>query len=182
MPGRQPFIPRFWLFTDERMGGMLWHALDAVPRGGGVVFRHYGLPPSERRALYAKVARIARRRRLVLIRAGTSRLGSGESGVHGRAPYRQRGIKSWPAHNRAQVIAGQRADADVIFVSPVFATRSHPGNRPLGKYRALMLKRGVRCPVIALGGMKHRDRHWLGIAGFHGMAGIDLWTRRSTDD
>ncbi|HWU95447.1 MAG TPA: thiamine phosphate synthase, partial [Sphingomonas sp.] len=83
--------------TDERMDESLWTALERLPRGGGVVFRHYGLGPAERRALFAKVARIARRRRLVLIRAGANRLGRGEDDVHGQ---RGHGLRTWPAHDR----------------------------------------------------------------------------------
>ncbi|MEI9852948.1 MAG: hypothetical protein WDN24_21210 [Sphingomonas sp.] len=39
-----------------------------------------------------------------------------------------------------------------MFVSPVFATRSHPGARTLGRMRLRLLIAGLRVPVIALGG------------------------------
>ena len=83
MRPRHP-LPQVWLMTDERMDDSLWTALGRLPRGGGVVFRHYGVGLAERRVLFAKVARIARRRGLVLIRAGAERLGRDEDGVHGR--------------------------------------------------------------------------------------------------
>ena len=69
MRRRKP-IPRLWLMTDERMGERLWEALTAVPRGGCVVFRHFGTPGAARAVLFAKVARVARRRGLVLLLAG----------------------------------------------------------------------------------------------------------------
>jgi thiamine-phosphate pyrophosphorylase len=37
--------------TDERLGDALWTALRRLPRGAGIVFRHYATPPAERRAL-----------------------------------------------------------------------------------------------------------------------------------
>jgi acyl dehydratase len=30
--------------TDPRMGEALWQALERMPRGSGVIFRHYGMP------------------------------------------------------------------------------------------------------------------------------------------
>jgi len=147
MPPRHPLrpLPRLWLMTDERMGEALWASLAALPKGSGVVFRHYATPPGERDALFGRVARVARRRRLVLLRAGTE---------HGRDPRRSRTLKTWPAHDAREVVAGRRAGADLIFLSPIFATRSHPGGHVLGRVRALGLVRlAGDVPVIALGGM-----------------------------
>ncbi len=161
--------------TDPRMGEGLWLALERLPRGAGVIVRHYELPAPERRALFARVRSIAARRGLVVLRAGSERLGRGEQGVHGRDPRRTRGIRSWPAHDRREMIAGVRAGADILFLSPIFATRSHPGAGSLGRVRASMLTRGIGRPVVALGGVSRRDKRWLTATGFHGWAGIDAW-------
>ncbi|WP_235536947.1 thiamine phosphate synthase [Sphingomonas sp. Root241] len=159
--------------TDERMDESLWTALERLPRGGGVVFRHYGLGLADRRALFAKVARIARRRRLVLIRAGAERLARGESGVHAQ---RGAGLRTWPAHSRREAMAGVRAGADLLFVSPVFPTRSHPGARSLGQARLGLMIRGLPVPIIALGGMNARRAASLQPLGIYGWAAIDAWT------
>jgi len=47
----------------------------------------------------------------------------------------------------------RRARAAFVFVSPVFATRSHPNAAPLGLARFAWLARRTSLPVIALGGM-----------------------------
>ena len=52
-----------------------------------------------------------------------------------------------------QIATAARARADAVLLSPVFATRSHPGGRALGPLRFLMLARQSPLPVIALGGM-----------------------------
>ena len=44
MAANQPPWPREWLMTDERMGDRLWEAIDGMPPGSGVVFRHYADP------------------------------------------------------------------------------------------------------------------------------------------
>lgn len=182
MPHRHPALPTIWLMTDERMGDTLWQALERLPRGSGVVFRHYSLPLAARRALFARVRRVAARRQLVLIRAGRDRLGAREQGMHGRDPRRHPGINSWPAHSRAEICAGLRAGADLIFVSPVFATRSHPGGRTLGRRGALAIKQGIAARFIALGGLTRSDQRWVTSAGFYGWAAIDAWTRPLPDD
>jgi len=156
--------------TDERMGDAMWDALERLPRGAGVVVRHYGSPSAERRAVLAGVERIARRRRLVVLGAG-GLIGSG--GVHnGRA---RRGLSTRAAHNRSEIVAAVRAGADAVFVSPVFATRSHIGARGLGAIRFGLLVRGVRVPIIALGGMDAERARRLRSMGAHGWAGIDAW-------
>lgn len=174
MHRRHP-LPRLWLMTDERMGERLWDALEQLPAGSGVIFRHYALPLAERRTLFARVARVARRRRLVLLRAGSSRIGPGEAGTHG-TNRREQGLFTRPAHSRREAIAAIRAGADAVFVSPVFATRSHPGARALGRTRFGLLARELGTPVIALGGMDARRAASLRRIGVHGWAAIDAWT------
>lgn len=175
MRARHPALPHLWLMTDSRMGDALWAALERLPKGSGVVVRHYDLPLAERRALFARIERVARRRRLMVLRGGHQSLGRGEAGVHGRNPHKVHGVKTWPAHNRRELIAGIRAGADILFLSPINATRSHPDTPPLGKMRAMLAKQGIRCPVIALGGMGSGQARWLQSTGFHGWAAIDVW-------
>lgn len=174
MRARHPSPPRLWLMTDERMGEGLWQALERLPRGSGVVFRHYSLPLAERRALFARVAKVARRRGLVLLRAGEQRLGIWEDGTHGTG-RRVHGWYSRAAHSADEVVAGVQAGADLLFVSPVFATRSHPGAPALGPVRLGSLVRGVGVPVIALGGMDASRARRLRRLGVYGWAGIDAW-------
>lgn len=167
MPRRQPSpppgrLPRRWLMTDERMGEALWAALARLPRGSGVVFRHYSLPAHERRRLLADIRAVARRRRLLVVRGGAE---------HGRF----RGALTAPVHSRREAISAVRAGARLLFVSPVQGTRSHPGARVLGRVRLGLMIRGIDLPVIALGGMDERRWRALRPLKVHGWAGIDAW-------
>ena len=176
MTRRQP-LPRLWLMTDERQGEALWAALERLPRWSGVVFRHYGLADDARRALFRDVRRVARRRDLLLLLAGTDAeaLAWGAHGSHGLGPRSSPGrVRSAPAHDLAEIRAAERAGADFVFLSPVFPTRSHPGAEPLGPHRFAALACATSLPVIALGGMdENRVR---GLRGAYGWAGIDAWT------
>lgn len=175
MRARHP-LPKLWLMTDERQGESLWGALDRLPRGAGIVFRHYGLQPAERRRLFLRVRRVARRRKLVLLLAGSPELARawGADGTHG--PGRGFGLHSASAHNLAQIRRAERDGADLLLVSPLYATRSHPGAKPLGRARFGLLARSARVPVIALGGMDAAKARGSAAIGAYGWAAIDAWS------
>jgi thiamine-phosphate pyrophosphorylase len=166
MPRRQP-LPRLWLMTDERQGDRLWEALERLPRGSGVVFRHYGLSTAERRRLFERVRRVAKRRRLLVLAAGKGLRGDGMHGGH------DPGLRSASAHDLRELKTAERSGARLVFLSPAFPTRSHPGARALGPARFGLIARQARIPVIALGGMDARKARRL--PHIHGWAGIDAW-------
>jgi thiamine-phosphate pyrophosphorylase len=168
MRRRQP-LPRLWLITDERQGEALWEALERLPRRSGVVFRHYGLAAAARRALFARVTEVARRRALLVVAAGAPLAGAG--GTHGR---RGPGVRTASAHDLRELRAAERAGADLVFLSPVFPTRSHPGGVTLGARGFERLARRARVPVVALGGMDAGKARML--RGAYGWAGIDALT------
>ena len=153
-----------WLMTDERIGAALLPAIRALPPGAGGVFRHYGLSRGERHRLFLTVRRLATARRLRISAAGDMP-GAGSHG--GRRPL------THATHNRREAIRGVRAGAVWLFVSPVFATQSHPGARALGVRRAVGIARGLGTGRVALGGMT--GARWLAIRryGFDGWAAID---------
>ena len=168
-------LPALWLMTDERIAD-LDAAVRRLPRGAGIVFRHHATAPAERRRLFERLLRVARTRGLVLVRAGAVRM-VGEMGVHGRSPERTRGVRTWPVHDRREAVAALRAGADLLFVSPVFATRSHPGAAALGPRHARRIGAGLGVPLVALGGMD--ARRFRRLHGFAGWAAIDAWGGRS---
>ena len=175
MRRRQP-LPRLWLMTDERQGEALWTALERLPRGSGVIFRHYSLPAAERRALFTRVRRSCARKRLMVVLAGdpgTARAWRAR-GWHGRGPHRTDLLRTVPAHDLREIRTAERAGAALVLLSPVFSTRSHPGAGSLGPVRFGLIARRSRLPVIALGGMDaRRARH---VPGAYGWAAIDAWS------
>ena len=168
-------LPRVWLISDARIDDWLEAALDCLPRGSGFVFRHYHLPPAERRRRFDQLKRQARRRGHVVVLSGGADEARrwGAEGAYG-SPQR---LASGPAllrlatvHSMRELAAAHRIGADAVLISPVFATASHPGARALGPLRFRLLARLARAPVIALGGMDARRaraigaRRWAAIA------------------
>ena len=147
-------LPRLWLMTDERMGDGLLPAIERLPSGSGIVFRHYRQSPIQRRLLFDEVRAIANASGHLLLLAGPADLADdwGADGSHGRGSAHG-GLRSAPAHNLIELRAAERAGAALAFLSPVFATQSHPGTPPLGLAKFSWLARRTRLPVIALGGV-----------------------------
>jgi thiamine-phosphate pyrophosphorylase len=165
-------LPTLWLMTDERLGDALWPALAALPRGSGVVFRHHGLAAAERRTLFTKVRAVARARRLLLLAAGDAPL-PGADGWHSRTGRKRPGIRSVAVHDAIEIVTARQAGADLVFLSPVWSTRSHPGAPALGRVRFAALARQAGVPVIALGGMTAQRFAELKMCGAYGWAAID---------
>ncbi len=176
MHRRQP-LPRLWLMTDERQEEAIWAALDRLPSESGVVFRHYSVARPARKSLLKRIAHIAKRKRLFLLVAGEQLIRA--DGMHGASGFGRGSLRSAPAHNLAEIRRAERAGADILFLSPVFPTRSHPGARTLGRVRFGLLARQTRLPVIALGGMNGRKARSL--PGAYGWAAIDAWSSAGTE-
>jgi thiamine-phosphate pyrophosphorylase len=163
-----------WLMTDERMGDRLIPAIRRLPKGSGIVFRHYGLPSGDRRALFERVKRIARARRLVLLLGGSAQESRRyrADGHHQRSARGCSRIHSIAVHSLKERKMAERRGADLIFVSPVFPTRSHPGAVALGVIKFGQLVRDAALPVIALGGMTRKRAQSLRSFGIYGWAAI----------
>ncbi len=175
-----PSFPKIWMMTDERMGEQMIAALHELPKGAGVIFRHYHLEKHERHDLFLKVRRVARARRLYVIVAGNPKTARawGACGSHGR----HNGATTAPVHNLREIISAERAGAKLLFVSPLYATSSHPSAKSLGHIRFAQLVHKTRLPVIALGGMNERRARGAKNIGISGWAGIDAFTRQAKRD
>ena len=175
MSPRHP-LPRSWLVTDERQGDGLLAPVERLPFRSGILFRHYSLAEGERRSLFLAIRAIARRRGHVLLLAGSqARARSfGADGWHGRG--RGRGLHSASVHDLAEMRAAERAGASILFVSPVYPTRSHPGSPTLDESGFARLVRRTELPVIDLGGMNGNRAHRIMALGAYGWASVDAWS------
>lgn len=184
MSPRHPNLPDLWLVTDARNEHALETALAKLPRGSGVIFRHYHLGTVERRVRFEALRRAAHRRGHMIFLSGTTAEARKwrADGVYGDVRRMAAGPalpRISTAHSLREVAAARRARADAVLLSPVFATRSHTGAKPLGPMRFRLMAALSSLPVIALGGMNRpRARRlkwckWAAIDGF-----CDVPTRR----
>ncbi|HBC06122.1 MAG TPA: thiamine phosphate synthase [Rhodospirillaceae bacterium] len=150
--------------------------------GTVVIFRHY--EASDRAARGRRLAILARRLGLIFVVAGDRRLAHRlrADGLHlPDGMVRRRGRFApqgdpWPvsaaAHDGPGLRRAVRAGVDLILLSPVFPTASHPGQPALGPRRLAALCRGSAVPILALGGVTPTTLRRVLAAGAAGVAGI----------
>ena len=160
-PLRHRQLPPIWLISDARNDDVLESVLRRLPRGSGLVFRHYHLDPAKRRARWDRIVRRARARGHVIALSGSVRQARawGADAVYGSPARLAHGRGLWrlaTVHSLGEIASAARAGADALFLSPVFPTRSHPGGSTLGPVRALLLAQRSGRHTIFLGGMNRR--------------------------
>jgi thiamine-phosphate pyrophosphorylase len=161
------------LMTDDRDAD--WPAAArALPRGSVVVIR--ARDAKSRARLFAALRPIPQLRLLI---ADDPALAAKADGLH-LPQARMKGAPHWrakhphwiittSAHSLAALLAAREVDA--IFLSPVFATASHPGAKALTPVRAAFIAAASQTPVYALGGIDSRNAALLA-PSFAGIAAI----------
>jgi thiamine-phosphate pyrophosphorylase len=169
--------PRIWLMTDECMGDRMWEVIARLPQGAGLIFRHYSLPAGAREDLATRVAEAADQQQITLAVAADVDLAKrvGAKLVHNPGRRDDDLPFSVSVHSMEEV--SRSKGAALAFISPVFATSSHPGQEPLGTRPAGEIARATGVPAIALGGMDAEKFAQIEHEGFYGWAGIDAWLR-----
>lgn len=176
------------LITDRgRQGPPRPALLTGLRRGDLVIFRDYDAP--DRPLLGRLWRRLTRARGIGLLVAGDRRLalaldadGQHLPGHRLRRPEIRHLPRPLPAsaavHDRRDLVRARRRGADLLLISPVLPTRSHPGARVLGPLRFRALARQTDRPVVALGGMdQSRMRQLHPCRNLAGFAAIDAFGR-----
>ena len=179
MLSRQPptktkrLVPRCWLMVDARLGNSVPAIVAAMPPRSAVVVRPYAMQIEGRAALIRAIRRAARAKRHLLLIAG----GGSDAGFDGRhgGGRRTTGFLSLSVHNQRELAKANRLRADAVLISPVWPTRSHSGDRCLGKRGFARLAAGSSAKGIVLGGVTARGFARLKIHGAEGWAAIDSW-------
>lgn len=181
---RHPFLkiwplPNIWLISDARNDAVLESALRELPRGSGFVFRHYHLGELARKARFDSMRDLCRECGHLPVLSGDAEtaLAWGADGVYG--PPGKLGklpdlLRFATAHDPGEVVLANRARVDAMFLSPVFPTRSHPGQEFLGIADFHEIAEQAESPVIALGGMNAERAAELGWTRW---AAIDAFLR-----
>lgn len=192
-----PHLPRRFYFTDERTlpltrepanEARIITQLNNLPKDTGIILRHYSLPQQQRKYLGEIIKKTGR----MLIVASDLPLARclNADGIH--LPQWQaqslananarlshlpaHWIMSTAVHGSGAGHAANRLNADLIFVSPVYPTRSHPDTPNLGVLKLAQVVSQAHQPVYALGGMNEQSFKRLRHTGIAGYGGIQFGT------
>jgi len=184
-------LPPLYLLTpepnslnDKQFFYQLETCLPAIPL---LQFRAKHLPDKEYCYIAEKILKICDRYATQLLVNATpeTALSVGAHGVHltrdRLKSYSQRPLPAdlyvaASCHNLAEIQQANLINADLIVLSPVRATLSHPEASTLGWHQFFQLTESSNCPVFALGGMKIEDLPKSWAHGGQGIAAIRaLW-------
>jgi thiamine-phosphate pyrophosphorylase len=179
--------PRLWLVSDARNDPVLADAIAKLPPGSALLYRHYHLDPEARAARLRSLLPLIRRRRVQLFIADPQlwRMVRPHPGRHCNRHQRARPVGgALPTAVSASVHIAQewqharQIRANILLLSPIFVSRSHPGGRCMSRALARMIIAKSRVPVILLGGMTRTRfamlKNWraFGWAAIDGLSGF----------
>ena len=174
-----PPVPALFFFTDPKRTPDPLAVARALPRGAGLVYRHFGA--AGRGPVARALARTCRSRGLTLLIAADPELAArvGAAGVHwperllpARREAGHGALVTAAAHGAGALAKAAAYGADAAVLSPVFPTESASANAPLGLFRASQLARAAALPVLALGGISTRNARLLAGRGFAGLVSV----------
>lgn len=184
-------LPAVFLMSDEDRLPNPVAVLPRLPRGSGVILRHYNDP--ERAKIAKRLSVLCRRRKISILVGGNWKLAAriGAHGLHlpghmaraGLEPAarlwlkQRKGLLTVAAHGPQGLRQARKIGATAALLSPIFPTSSHPDGRPLGPVRCAAMVRRTAISVIALGGVTAKTVNALRGTGCHGFAGISFASR-----
>jgi len=180
-------VPHFYMMSCQERLPDPRTVVDSLPIGTAIILRN--TDPQKLEHLARSVLPHAHRRGLKVLLANNVRLALklGADGVHLSEKTARCGPRrhvshqldfliSAAAHSKRAIWWAQQANADVVLLSPVFATRSHVNGKPLGLLRTLRLAQTCSVRCIALGGIDALSARRLKHKSIYGLAAIGAWT------
>lgn len=174
-----PALPPLLALTDPTRSPDPVLLAAALPKGSGLVYRHFGA--SERFETANKVMRLARARRLVVLIGNDPDLAIavGADGVHWAEAHLARArrwrscfrVMTAATHSRAALARAQAVGINAALLSTVFASKSESAGKAMGPIRFRQLVRQAGLPVYALGGLASTNMGR--ISQFGAIAAID---------
>lgn len=180
-----------FFFTDRKRCADLNLAIKKLPKNSAVIFREYDLDEVSREKLAREIIAICRERNHKILIGKNVELARKlrADGIHfsdndilpmavfNRQNWPREFIFSFACHNFLSVLKSQHLKADLLFVSPIFTTKSHPNIAPLGLMQLSKIIRVSKIPVFALGGVNEKNIHALKKLDLQGFGAIELFCK-----
>jgi thiamine-phosphate pyrophosphorylase len=185
-------LPDFFLLSDDVRLADPVQTINRMPRNSAIILRHRD--DAERQRLAYILRPVCRRRYVLLFIANDIDLAirCKADGIHCSEAYiwrnnthlrsvagqpARRWLISAAAHSLNSALRAQRTGVDMILISPVFPTASHPDARTLGTLQLTSITRRIVPPVYGLGGITGLRLKRLKNTGLAGLAGIEYFAK-----
>ena len=166
-----------WIVTDEERAPDPIKIINKLPKNLkiGIILRHY--KSKSRLNIAKKLSKICKLRKYIFLIANDQQLAIkvNASGIHVPSwstlrRINRRFLISTSLHSRKDLRNVTLSKSSIVFVSPVYFTKSHPDKKPLGPIRAALLAKQSKLNSIALGGISLRSTKRFKNLGFSGVA------------
>ncbi|MFT6077795.1 MAG: thiamine-phosphate pyrophosphorylase [Myxococcota bacterium] len=184
-------LPQMFFFTDRKRIENIFEVVEYLPKNTAIIIREYDLEYSDRLEFSQKIAAIAKQNKQIVLVGKSWKLARQirADGVHFSdldsnifLPQNcKKMILSFSCHHPKSLIRAKKLNADLVFFSPVFATKSHPNKKPVGIFalrnfaKRTSLKSNI--PTFALGGINENNVKLLSGAFVSGFGGISNFLR-----
>jgi thiamine-phosphate pyrophosphorylase len=173
-------LPALLFFTDPERTPDAEAVARNLPPGSAVVYRHFGAPDAEARALRLRAIAGARGLKLLIGQDAALARRIGADGVHlpERLAHRAGGLRrahpGWIVTSAAHSLAAaRRSKADAVVISVAFPSQSASAGAALGPIRLAARVRAAGRPAYALGGISNKTARRLLDSGLVGLAAVE---------
>ncbi len=189
------FLVKSVFFSDQKKVKNIEESIKKLPKNSAIIIREYHLNDKERLRFAKKIVKLTKKRGIKTLIGKNIALAKeiGADGVHfsdfDKLPinlrtnrkFKKNFIFSYSCHSERSLQKAYKINPDMVFISPIFKTTSHPGTKALGLKNlakiAFKNKNHSYLPlkIYALGGInlvKLKSIRKLPISGF---GAIDLF-------
>ena len=172
-------LPAGWYVTDPARTPAIKETVGNLPRGIGVIFRHFG--DAVQLSIARDLAGICREQGRPLLVSADPDLANaiGADGVHwpaklARRATRAAGLASMSVHNVQELRLSRILGMDAILVSTVFPSDSPSARAAIGLERLARVRQSQGPTIYGLGGIDSSNcERTAKIAGFAAVSGLE---------
>ena len=171
------------IMTDPAVHEDVCHLAMCAPKGGAIIYRHFGADDRESVAHKLRQITLARAQQFLIGDDPMLAIDCGADGVHFRRDEAVEAPALWRARCADWIItmagikndyvdySGDLSVLDGLFISSIFRSDSQSAGKPIGTVRLLGICAVLGAPIVALGGVNERTIDALTGSGVVGAAG-----------
>ena len=176
-------IPYIWFLTDSIKTKTPLDTSRKLPVNSGILIRSYNI--ENEKTIIKNIINLKKRKLHTVLVSGRHKSRSNIDGAHlpswlNSSFFINKKLISMSAHGPRDIRKSINIKADIIFISPIFDTTSHPESKNIGVIKLGLIAKLFKKPVIALGGINDNNISRLKGLPIVGCAGIDAFNTQLT--
>ena len=171
-------IPYVWFLTDSIKTKTPLETSRKLPANSGILIRSYNIQNKD--IIIKNIINLKKRKLHTVLVSGRHKSHSNVDGVHlpswlNSSFFINKKLISMSAHGARDIRKSINIKADIIFISPIFDTTSHPESKNIGVIKLGLMAKLFKKPIVALGGINNNNISRLKGLPIIGCAGIDVF-------